>query len=432
MMLYVTGGLVGGSISEVFKLVGIKVGVIPINLIWVALLIGAVALFYRINNKAIKYAALIVIAVLVYVVDMIASTIPYSFFDSIDKDVTLISNITIGFLVVSKSLIVSFIIHSIKEKKVTGGMIFNKIILLTVLGTLALSFLMGFISIEFLGDYGWTVFILIPFLIGFIPPYVVGLREGISKKGSYALSFVTLGIACVCLLLFAIEGIICIAMASPILGLVTWLSSYLGYRASTGTNQLTPNNTTALLAFCSLAFMGFDYASKVENTISVKTRVIVNASIEKVWENVVTFNEIPEPVDWIFKTGISYPVNATIEGTGVGSVRYCNFSTGSFVEPITNWQEPTLLQFDVKEQPIPMNEWNPFWEIHPPHLDGYFQSHRGQFKLTEMSKGKTELEGTTWYTVNIQPEFYWTIWSDFIIHRIHKRVLNHIKDTSEK
>lgn len=117
MMLYVTGGLVGGSISEVFKSVGIKVGVIPINLIWVGLLIGAVALFYRINNKAIKYATLIVIAVLVYVVDMIVSTIPYSFFDSIDKDVTLISNITIGFLVVSKSLIVSFIIHSERKRK---------------------------------------------------------------------------------------------------------------------------------------------------------------------------------------------------------------------------------------------------------------------------------------------------------------------------
>lgn len=310
-------------------------------------------------------------------------------------------------------------------------MTFDKTRSFTILGTLALSFLMGLLSIKFLGDYGWTVFVLIPFLIGFLPPYVVGRRQEISKQDSYALSFGTLGLACLGSLVFAIEGMICILMASPILGLVTWLSSYLGYRAVTGT-KLTPNNTAAILIFCSLAFMGFDYASKAEKLIPVKTTVVVNAPIERVWENVVTFNKIPVPVDWIFKTGISYPVNATIEGTGVGAVRYCNFSTGSFVEPITTWEEPTLLQFDVKEQPIPMNEWNPFWEVHPPHLDGYFQSHRGQFKLTKISEGKTELEGTTWYTVNIQPEFYWAMWSDFIIHRIHQKVLDHIKDTSEK
>ena len=78
-----------------------------------------------------------------------------------------------------------------------------------------------------------------------------------------------------------------------------------------------------------------------------------------------------------------------------------------------------------------MNELNPFWEVHPPHLDGYFKSYKGQFKLTKLEKNKTELEGTTWYQVDITPEFYWQFWSDFIIHRIHKRVLNHIKNESE-
>ncbi len=304
---------------------------------------------------------------------------------------------------------------------------FNKTKSLAILGTLALSFLIGLVSVEFLGDYGWTVFVLIPFLIGFLPPYVIGIRRGaLSKRDSYALSFGTLGIACTCLLVFAIEGMICIAMASPILGLATWLGSYVGYRAGTGNK-----NIAALLVFCSVAFMGFDRASKTEKLILVKTDAVVNAPIEEVWESVITFNEIPAPVDWIFKTGISYPVNATIEGKGVGAIRYCNFSTGSFVEPITAWQEPILLQFDVKEQPIPMNEWNPFWEVRPPHLDGYFQSHKGQFKLTRMLENKTKLEGTTWYTINIQPEFYWNAWSDFIIHRIHKRVLDHIKNESE-
>ena len=46
-----------------------------------------------------------------------------------------------------------------------------------------------------------------------------------------------------------------------------------------------------------------------------------------------------------------------------------------------------------------MNEYNPFWDIHPPHLDGYFVSKKGQFTLNQLADKKTELEGTTWYTL---------------------------------
>jgi len=41
------------------------------------------------------------------------------------------------------------------------------------------------------------------------------------------------------------------------------------------------------------------------------------------------------------------------------------------------------------------------------------------------------LEGTTWYYHNIKPAAYWQLWSDYIIHKIHVRVLNHIKFNSE-
>ena len=194
---------------------------------------------------------------------------------------------------------------------------------------------------------------------------------------------------------------------------------------------INPTNTTIGLFIICIGSMSFDYINEPENLIPVRTTVIVNSNIESVWKNVVTFEKIEEPTDWIFKTGISYPTDATIKGTGVGAIRYCNFTTGSFIEPITTWNEPNLLQFDVKEQPIPMNEFNPFWEIHPPHLDGYFKSYKGQFKLTKIGENKTELEGTTWYKVDITPEIYWKTWSDFIIHRIHKRVLNHIKIETE-
>ncbi|HET8964564.1 MAG TPA: hypothetical protein VFN20_00015, partial [Candidatus Acidoferrum sp.] len=138
-------------------------------------------------------------------------------------------------------------------------------------------------------------------------------------------------------------------------------------------------------------------------------------------------SEIPPPKETLFRAGIAYPIRAEIAGHGPGAVRHCVFSTGRFVEPITIWDEPHLLRFSVTENPAPMNELTPYGHIEAKHLHGYFESHQGQFLLTELPGGRTRVEGTTWYSHSMWPETYWHWWSDFIIHRIHMRVLEHIR-----
>jgi len=303
--------------------------------------------------------------------------------------------------------------------------------IISVIITLILTYLLTYLLIQLLGEYGWGVFVLTPLILGFLPPFITSKVKKITRNKAYKLSFATLGISCLASLIFALEGLICIVMSLPVLALFTLIGSYLAYVLQ-GKEMANSTNVAMALILSSIGLTSFDVINEPGKLIPVRTEVMVNSTIDEVWNNVVTFNKIEEPVDWIFKTGISYPIDATIEGEGNGAIRYCNFITGSFVEPITKWDEPNLLQFDVKEQPIPMNEFNPFWEVHPPHLDGYFKSYKGQFKLTKIEENKTALEGTTWYKVDITPQIYWKLWSDFIVHRIHKRVLNHIKKEAEK
>jgi hypothetical protein len=122
---------------------------------------------------------------------------------------------------------------------------------------------------------------------------------------------------------------------------------------------------------------------------------------------------------------------ARIEGAGVGAIRYCEFSTGPFVEPITRYDRPTRLSFDVIAQPPPMFEWSPYRNLHPPHLDGYIRSVAGEFRLIALPGGRTRLEGSTWYELDIAPHDYWQVWADTMIHHIHLRVLEHVKRLSE-
>lgn len=93
-------------------------------------------------------------------------------------------------------------------------------------------------------------------------------------------------------------------------------------------------------------------------------------------------------------------------------MRHCEFTTGAFVEPITAWEPGKRLAFDVASQLPPMFEWSPYAHVHPPHLDGYFRSRRGEFRLRDLGDGRTELEGSTWYTLDLAPAPYWALWSD--------------------
>jgi hypothetical protein len=116
----------------------------------------------------------------------------------------------------------------------------------------------------------------------------------------------------------------------------------------------------------------------------------------------------------------------------VGAVRYCVFSTGAFVEPITLWEPGRRLAFDVASSPVPLRELTPFPNVSPPHRDGFLQSRRGEFRLVALPDGRTRLEGSTWYTLRMGPEGYWQMFGDYIIHQVHLRVLEHIRVEAER
>ncbi len=295
--------------------------------------------------------------------------------------------------------------------------------------TLFFSFLMTIWGIYGIGQYGMALFIFTPLFMGAAPVILYGLQRPVTQKQGFTLALLTLGIFTFLLLLFAMEGLICIAMVAPLAIALAWVGSLIGYVIVNRMSQGGP--TTLLILLAAIPATAFiDKSIKPELT-PVVTSIEINADLQTVWDNVVTFPELNKPTEFIFKTGIAYPINAKIEGSGVGAIRYCNFTTGSFVEPIMVWDQPNLLAFDVLEQPQPMREIS-FWDINAPHLHDYFVSKRGQFKLTKLPNGNTLLEGTTWYYHNIKPAFYWRIWSNNIIHKIHERVLRHIKNNAEQ
>jgi len=288
------------------------------------------------------------------------------------------------------------------------------------------------LSTEILHRYDWTLFVGMPFCIGFSAALIHGARVPRRLGESLAVSFLAVGLTAGMLLALAFEGVVCLVMAAPI-GLALGAVGAIAGHAIQAVRQCT----TPAQVFCvpilaiPLMFAAEAMRQGPPPVFEVVTAIEVNAPVEVVWKHVVEFSELPPPREFIFKLGIAYPTRAEIQGRGVGAVRRCMFSTGPFVEPIEVWDEPRLLKFSVTSNPAPMREWTPYHDTHPPHLHGFLVSEGGQFLLTPLPGGRTRLEGTTWYRHTLWPAGYWRLWSDQIIHAIHRRVLNHVRELSE-
>lgn len=281
-----------------------------------------------------------------------------------------------------------------------------------------------------LQSYGFSLFLGIPFTLGMVSVLLFGFSRPQPLGACLFVAATGLLVGGVVLLLVGMEGAICLIMAAPFTLVIATLGGLVGYVI-----QARPwlNDQTATLALVILlpGIMAAESALEPKPEVrAVVTEVVIDAPPEVVWAHVVAFPPLPEPDDWFFQTGVAYPQRAEIHGTGVGAVRHCVFSTGTFVEPIEVWDAPHLLRFRVTEQPAPLREWSPF-HIHPPHLDHYLVSERGEFRLERLPDGRTRLIGTTWYTNRMWPGCYWGLWSDHIIHRVHERVLTHIRNLAE-
>ncbi len=286
------------------------------------------------------------------------------------------------------------------------------------------------LAVTHLRQYGLALFFGTPFAIGALTAFLFNRRYPASVRESRQVTFMTLALTAGSLFLLGSEGAVCLLMALPLSLIVGLMGAAVGRAAALRASSRLSSATLAL-AVVPLGALLEPSTTAGRALHEVRSSIVIEASPDVVWRHVVAFRPIREPSEPVFRLGVAYPRYARIEGAGVGAVRYCVFSTGPFVEPITHWEPGRRLAFDVAESPPPLRELTPFAGIAPPHLDGYLHSIRGEFRLSPLPDGRTRLEGSTWYQLHLAPEPYWQLFSDYLIHRIHGRVLRHIKMETE-
>ncbi|GHC58181.1 hypothetical protein [Ulvibacter litoralis] len=227
----------------------------------------------------------------------------------------------------------------------------NKLVIISISYTLLIVYALGYLSIAFFGNYGWLLFLLAPFLLGFAPSFVISNIEPVSKKKSYVLGFTSLFLACLGLVVLGVEGLICILMASPLFIAATFLGILLVDRINI---QKINNPRIILLIILAyiLSFFTLDYVNDTNQLIPITSSIVIDKPIETIWEVTTNNIEISKPDLFLDKFGIGYPKSITFFNKGVGATRDFNFSTGSYLQSVTAWDAPNLISFETKKSPM--------------------------------------------------------------------------------
>jgi len=289
-------------------------------------------------------------------------------------------------------------------------------------------------DLRFLGNYGLTLFVALPFVMGYIAVWVHCRTQARSLSDVLAVVSFSVVLAGAGITAIALEGLVCLAMAAPIAWVLALFGGMLAYTIHNHPVVQRPANATfAVLIFALPAMLGAEhFAPPPVPCYQVRTSIEIAAPPEVVWKHIIAFPPLAEAKEWPFRFGVAYPIEARLKGEGLTADRECRFSTGSFKEPILAWEPGKHFAFAVADEPLLMKETSPYGNIHVRHLQDHdFQPERADFVLVALPNGGTRLEGTTTYQNKMWPGAYWRIWTDAIVHSIHRRVFVHVKELSE-
>jgi hypothetical protein len=299
-----------------------------------------------------------------------------------------------------------------------------------VIGGAMLGVIAAYVSTFADRTYGWTLFLAVPFLVGFLSVLVLQYLQPTSLSSALSVSMLSIVLLGFLLIEFAMEGAVCLVMALPIAIPAALLGGLIAYSLR---DKPAVQSPATMLLVIALAPFGSTMERALQpsaDVLTVVTSIDIAASSERVWQAVLQPAKLRPPSQLLFRAGVAYPLASHIEGAGLTATRYCDFSTGKLVEPVLVWDNRRRLRFTVASNPLPMQEWTPYAQMHPPHLDGFLASRQGEFALEPLPDGRTRLRATTWYQHHLRPERYWRWWSDYIIHQVHGVVLENIRDRS--
>lgn len=276
-----------------------------------------------------------------------------------------------------------------------------------------------------LGDLGsWTSgtlafsnFFIIPIGMGLVASY---FWQDIPDR-SYKMIGCGLGLANLVVTLLAAyaifkEGVICLVMASPILGTFMLFGEAMGRRLWKKSTFFA----VSLLPLLAVILVS-DGIAPHEFATTATTDYHSSAPPPALWRYVANYPKNPHPSGWwMWSMGAPMPIKST--GSSVtGGRRDCEMSGGVHVgQLVTNAVPNRRLDFLIDEQP------------EHPEISRHLIFERGRIELIPDGGGGTVLRATSWYQLKVFPANYFNYWAAAVMHETHWRVFSWMDELAQK
>ena len=286
-----------------------------------------------------------------------------------------------------------------------------------------------FVSATIFGRYGYGLFMASPLVIGAATAYLANRHQEVGASRTVGIVSLALFGGGLALLATALEGVMCLVMAAPLIWGVGMIGMVIG--RGMAASRVRPRSrllSSALAPAVILADFAFPPHASFESVESVE----VAAPPAAVWDSIVHMGPIRGAPAAPFRWGLAYPLRGRILGEGPGAIREGVFSTGVAYERVTVWRPGRQLDFIVLSDPPSMRELSPYPKVDTPHVRGYFRTLDARFTLTPLGPDRTRLTLATRHELDLDPAPYWLPFVQWAVHANKVRVLQHFRQQAER
>ncbi len=280
--------------------------------------------------------------------------------------------------------------------------------------------------------FSTTFVVVVPFVIGIIPMFFASNAQLHSTAYRALMPLLSVLIFFFICYLSGLEGIICLVVIFVPYGLVAMLGGvvfgWIIRAAREKRKTITPVLLLPLLT--GVVEERIPTPTKVHD---VATTVIINASANEIWQNIVRVDNIAESEynkGFFNYAGMPRPLYAELDKDTVGATRVGHFENGlMFVERVTDWQKNKKVSFSIEVVPESVGG-NTVFEQHV-LTSARFKFLNASYELKELGADKTELVLHSSYRLHTKVNAYGIYWGDKMVGDFQERLLEVIKQRCE-
>lgn len=263
-----------------------------------------------------------------------------------------------------------------------------------------------------IGQMGAVLFLLVPLVTGFATALVTRRLEILLASLFMAALFCT-----AILVILGLEGWVCVLMSAPLIVVGLTAGALLGVLARRLTKEWRQERLAMFLMLGVLPFflIGADRIEKSQWSPRAETityTLVTDASREKAWEQLKTFDRIEGKKGFLMTIGLPVPVSCTMTGEGVGATRTCYFEQGHIEERVTEWNPPSSMKFEITTFDVPGRPWLSFKDA--------------SYELTT-ENGRTTITRKTTIVSRLSPAWYWRPLEKIGVDTEHEYIFEEVK-----